>query len=131
MHGVAHAMFQRFAKAQGVNGAWPVLIDLRGGGLPPGEATFAKVLDDLAEAGQDRITFKVSGAATLIQPSAKAYACRRGRGAVGPAGDAESGSQFSGCCGQPKACSGSVCLSAGRGGEGFGDEPFQSPTEDG
>lgn len=99
VHGVAHAVLQRFAKAQAVDGARPVLIDLRGGSFPAGEAAFAEALDDLAQTGQNRIALEVSGAATLIQSRTQAYACRRGRGAVGPAGDAESGSELSSGCG--------------------------------
>lgn len=45
---VAHAVVQRPAKAQPVDGAWAVFVDLGGGRFPAGETTFPKALDHLA-----------------------------------------------------------------------------------
>ena len=64
----AQAMLQRLAKTQPVDGAWAVLVDLGGGGLPSGEAAFTEALDDLSQSGQDGIPFIVTGAAAFIQP---------------------------------------------------------------
>ena len=65
MQGIAHAVFHRLAKAQPINRAWAVLIDLGGGRFPAGKATFSKALDDLSQPRQNRIALEVSGAATL------------------------------------------------------------------
>ena len=90
VHVIAHAVFQRLAKAQPINRAWAVLIDLGGGRLPPGKAAFSKALDDLSQSRQNRIALEISGAATLGQPPMQAYACS-GCGGASPAGDAERG----------------------------------------
>ena len=79
---VTQAMLQRFAKAQPVDGAWAVLVDLGGGGLPASEAAFAEPFDDLAQPGNDGVTFIVTGAAAFIQPRVEAYTGCRGSGAV-------------------------------------------------
>ncbi len=48
MQFVTQAMLQRFAKAQPVDGARAMLVDLGGGGLPASETAFAEAFDDLA-----------------------------------------------------------------------------------
>lgn len=49
VQGIAHAVFHRLAKAQSINRARPVLIDLGDGRLPARKAAFAESLDDLAQ----------------------------------------------------------------------------------
>ena len=87
-------MFQRFAKAQPVDGARAVLVDLGCGGLPASEAAFTEALDDLAQTSNDGVTFIVTGAAAFIQPRVEAYTGCRGSGSVWPACDAQCGSQL-------------------------------------
>ena len=82
MQGIAHAVFQRLAKAQPINHAWAVLIDLGGGRLPPGKAAISKAFDDLSQPRQNRIALEISDAATLGQPRMQAYACSGCGGAV-------------------------------------------------
>lgn len=106
MQFVSQAMLQRFAKAQPVDGARTVLIDLGCGRLPASEAAFAKALDNLAQSSNDGVTFIVTGAAAFIQPGAEAdTGCCRRR-AVWPAGDAQCGSQLTRCSrkAKPKGC---------------------------
>ena len=88
---VTQAMLQRFSKAQPVNGAWAVLVDLGSGGFPSGETAFTEALDNLAQSSNDGVTFIVTSAATLIQPCVEADAGCGGCGAVWPAGDAGCG----------------------------------------
>jgi hypothetical protein len=65
VQGIAHAVFHRLAKAQPINRAWNVFIDLGGGRFPTGKAAFSKPLDDLSQPRQNRIALEISGAATL------------------------------------------------------------------
>ncbi|MNF16362.1 hypothetical protein D3C80_2193470 [compost metagenome] len=66
MHGVAHPVLQRLAKAKPVDGARAVFVDLCRCRFPAGEATFAETLDDLTQPSQDRITLEIAGAAALV-----------------------------------------------------------------
>ncbi|MNG24156.1 hypothetical protein D3C84_1088480 [compost metagenome] len=69
MQCITQAVLQRLAKAQPVDGAGTVLIDLRGRRLPAGETAFTEAFNHLTQPRQDRIPFKVPSAAALIHPS--------------------------------------------------------------
>ena len=99
-------MLQRFTKAQPVDGARAVLVDLGCGGLPASETAFTEALDDLAQTSNDGVTFIVTGAAAFIQPCVEADTGCCGRGAVWPAGDAKCGSQLTSGSrkAKPKGC---------------------------
>ena len=109
---VAQAMLQRFAKAQPVDGARAVLVDLGCGGLPASEAAFTEALDDLAQTSNDGVTFIVTGAAAFIQPCVEADTGCSGRGSVWPACDAQCGSQLTSCSRKTKAQGSTMGLAA-------------------
>ena len=115
VQGVAHAVFHRLAKAQPINRAWAVLIELGGGGFPAGKAAFSKPLDDLAQPRQDRIALEVSGAAAFGQPRMQTNPSG-GRGcAIRPAGNTKGGSQLSGGGCEAEAKGGTLRLTVGVG----------------
>lgn len=62
---IAHAVFNRLAKAQSINHAWTVLVHLGGGRFPAGKAAFSKALDDLTQPRQDLIAPEITGAAAF------------------------------------------------------------------
>ena len=70
MKGVAQTVLQRFTKAESVDGARAVSVDLGRRRFPAGEAAFTEALDDLAQPRQDLIALEVTGTGTLVEPSA-------------------------------------------------------------
>ncbi|MNH22358.1 hypothetical protein D3C79_822120 [compost metagenome] len=99
MHGVAHAVLHGFAEAQSIDRAWAVLIDLRGGGLPPRESAFTEALNDLAQARHDGFPLHVPSTAALRQPCVQANASCRERSSVRPAGHAQGRGELARCAG--------------------------------
>lgn len=74
VHGVAHAVLQRLAKAETVDGARAVFVNLGRRRFPAGEAAFAKSLDDFAQPGQDGIAFEVTGGDALVHTGGHGHA---------------------------------------------------------
>lgn len=62
MQGITHAVFHRLAKAQSINRAWAVIIDLGGGRFPPSETAFSKAFDDVTQPRQNLIALEITGA---------------------------------------------------------------------
>ncbi len=109
--GVAQALLHRLAKAQPVDGARTVFVDLCRCRTPAGESALAEALDDLAQSRHDCVPLEVTDAATLVHPCVEAHTSSGGGGAIGPACYFYRG-------GEAKASGGTVSMSAGQRWEG-------------